>query len=331
MKPEKRLEAIPEYIHARLAKEVKKVEEQTNRKVLNFGLGSPDFRTSKLYLNKLHEFIDMPNSHLYPGYNAIPVFANAIRDWYMKRFSVSIATSEVLPLLGEKDGISHTPLAFLDEGDELLVPNPGYPPFYEPTLLAGAKPVPYDLLEENNFRLDLTLIKNKLTKRSKAIWVNFPSNPTGQIATLEELEQLVAFAKEYNLLLLYDNAYSEITFDNFVAPSIFQVEDAKDVALEFCSFSKTFSFAGFRMGWVVGSKNNLEPLAKVKTQMDSGMPLPFQHLGAYALSNTDKNWHNDMLTSYQQRRDTISKCLLSLGLRFSIPKAALYIDKNSRK
>lgn len=323
MNSSKRLQAIPEYVHARLTKEVKKIEQQTNKKVLNFGQGSPDVRPSVKYIEKFHEFIDQPNSHVYPGYNAIPDFADAIKQWYKSRFNTTIETYEVLPLLGSKDGIAHFPLAFLDEGDEILIPDPGYPSYFDPSLLMGVKPVAYNL--GGDFKLNLDLVKKKLTDRTKAIWINFPSNPTGQVATLEELKQFVKFSKENNILLLYDNAYSEITFDDFAAPSIFQVEGAKDISMEFCSFSKSHSFAGYRMGFVVGNKENIATLAKAKTQIDSGMSLPLQQLGAYSLTNQDTEWNKNMLNSYRTRRDIIAKKLSSLGLRFSIPQAALYI------
>lgn len=325
MKPSKKLQDIPEYIHARLNKEVERIETQTGRKVLNFGQGSPDVRPSRRYLEKFHEFIDMPNSHLYPGYSAIPEFANALQDWYKKRFGVRLETDQLLPLLGEKDGISHFPIAFLNPGNELLVPNPGYPPFYEPTLLSGAVPVPYDLLEKDDFKINLNEIEKKITKKTKAIWVNFPSNPTGQIATLVELKELVEFVKKHNIFLLYDNAYSEITFENFVAPSILGIKGAIDVALEFCSFSKSYSFAGFRMGWVAGNMDAISAMTKAKTQMDTGMSLPLQHLAAFALTNPDLEWNSKMLESYKKRRDIIAEYLPLLGMKFSIPKSALYI------
>ena len=320
-----RLQKIPEYIHSRLTRELKKIEQQTNRKVLNFGQGSPDVRPSKKYLNKLNEFIDQPNSHVYPGYNAIPVFSDAIIAWYKKRFNVVVQPNEILPLLGAKDGIAHFPLAFLDDGDEILIPDPGYPSYFDCAALMGVKPITYHLKEEEHFKLNLDIIEEKLTKKTKAIWVNFPSNPTGQTATLKELEQLVDLAVKHRLLLLYDNAYSEITFDGPKAPSILQVKGARNVSMEFCSFSKTYSFAGFRMGWVIGNSENVEALTKAKSQIDSGMSLHLQQLGAYALSNPDEEWNKSMLESYRTRRDIIAKKLLSLGLRFSIPKAALYI------
>lgn len=320
-----RLNSVPEYIHAFLTNEVRKVEQQTKRKVLNFGPGTPDIKPSAQYIKKFHDFINMQDAHRYPSYNAIPILATALQEWYAKRFSVSIETDELLPLLGAKDGIAHLPLALLNEGDEMLVPNPGYPAFSAPALLIGAKLSPYDLLEENYFKINLSFIKKSITKRTKAIWVNFPSNPTGQTVTIKELEELIKFARKHNIFILYDNSYSEITFGNSKAPSILEIAGAKDIAVEISSFSKTFSFAGFRMGWIVGNKDIIKALAKVKTQMDSGLSLPLQRLGAFALTNFDEAWHQKMLTSYQRRQAIIAAYLPSIGLKFSLPKAALYI------
>ncbi len=321
----KRLNMFPEYIFSRLAKTVAEVENESKRKVLSFGAGTPDVKPSNQYLEKFTEFIREPDAHLYPGYGAIPELSSALIQWYERRFGASLNKEEMLPLLGAKDGISHLPLALLDEGDEVLVPDPGYPAFTGPTLMIGAKPVYYNLIEGNDFKIDLEELKNKLSDKTKFIWVNFPSNPTGQVVTINELEKIVEFAKQHNLLIVYDNAYSEITFDEFKAPSILQIKDAKDVAVEIGSFSKTFSFAGFRMGWVVGNKDIIAALAKVKSQMDSGLSIPLQKLGAFALTNLDAKWQEEMITSYKNRRDVIADHIKTLGLLFSLPKGSLYI------
>ncbi|MEK6840205.1 MAG: aminotransferase class I/II-fold pyridoxal phosphate-dependent enzyme, partial [Nanoarchaeota archaeon] len=215
-----RINTFPEYVFSQLAKTVVEVEQKTQRKVLNFGPGSPDVRPSSLYIDKLIEFIQQSNSHMYPGYGAIPELKNALIDWYEKRFGVMLQVDELLPLLGAKDGVSHLPLALADAGDEILVPNPGYPAYIGPTLMVGAKPVFYDLPQENDVAVLLESLKTKFTNKTKYIWVNFPSNPTGQVATLEELKLIVEFALKHHLFVIYDNAYSEITFDGFVAPSI---------------------------------------------------------------------------------------------------------------
>lgn len=320
-----RIDRFPEYVFSRLAKIAAEVEKETGKKVLNLGPGSPDISPSKIYLDQLSEFIREPGAHLYPGYQAIPEFSQALIDWYKSRFSVDITTGEVMPLLGAKDGISHLPLALLNMGDEVLVPNPGYPAYIAPTLMVGAVPVTYDLLPEDNFRLVIRNLNKKITSKTKCIWINFPSNPTGCVATLEKLREVVTFCRKHNLILLYDNAYSEITYDGIISPSILQVKGAKDIAVEIGSFSKTFSFAGFRMGWIAGNKDVIAALAKIKSQMDSGLSIPLQKLGVFALTHKDEKWHIEMLTSYEKRRNIIANKLEKLGLTFTLPKGSLYI------
>ncbi len=314
-----RLEQFPEYVHARLAKAVAEAERASGRKVLNFGIGSPDVPPSKVYLDKLSKFIREKDTHIYPGYGGTREFKDAIREWYKKRFSVELEQDEVLVLLGAKDGIVHLPFALANEGDEILVPDPGYPGFADTALMVDAVPVPYNV---SRTVLDTA---EKITSKTAFVWVNFPSNPTGAVATLDELKKIVELGKKHDVLIAYDNAYSEITFDGYVAPSILQAPGAKDIAVELGSFSKTFSFAGYRMGWMVGNKEIVAALAKVKSQTDSGMSLPLQRLGAYALTNQDINWHKKMLATYQKRRDIIAGKLRALGLTFDMPKGSLYL------
>ena len=320
-----RLDRFSEYIFARLAKESALVTKKTGRKVLSFGAGTPDIPPSKVYVQKYAEFLAEPTAHLYPGYTAIPELSDALVTWYKQRFAAEITSSEILPLLGGKDGIMHAPLALTDEGDEILTPNPGYPAFTGAALLYGAKPVYYDLTEEDRYEPQIDQLEKLLTKKTRFMWINYPSNPTGACITKIKLEKLITFAKKHNLWIIYDNAYSEITFDGYVAPSILTIPGAKDVAIEIGSFSKTFSFAGYRMGWLVGNEQLIQAITKVKSQIDSGMSLPLQKLGAYALTNTDRQWHDQMLHSYQSRRDMIASYLKKIGLRFELPKGSLYI------
>jgi len=317
----KRLGRFPEYVHARLAKSVAEIERSSGRKVLNLGIGSPDVQPSEKYLAKLSELIREKDAHLYPGYGGTKEFKDAIREWHKKRFGVTLGEDEALVLLGAKDGIAHLPLALANEGDEILVPDPGYPGFADTAIMVGAKPVFYDVMA----RSYLANLEEKITGKTAFVWVNFPSNPTGAVATLDELKEIVALAKKHDTLIVYDNAYSEITFDGFVAPSILQIPDAKDVAVELGSFSKTFSFAGYRMGWMVGNRDVVAALAKVKTQTDSGMSLSLQRLGAFALANQDMEWHKKMIAIYQKRRDIIAEKLRGLGMTFEIPKGSLYL------
>jgi LL-diaminopimelate aminotransferase len=314
--PAKRLEKFPEYVHARLGKAVAEVERESGRTVLNFGVGSPDIPPSETYLKKLDEFFREKKAHLYPGYGGSNELKSAICTWYQKRFNVTLEDSEILVLLGAKDGVAHVPFALADAGTEILVPDPGYPGFSGSALLAGATPVSYGSTEE---------LEGKVTKKTAFIWVNFPSNPTGATATIDDLEKIITIAKKHSVPIVYDNAYSEITFDGFIAPSILEVEGAKEIAVELGSFSKTFSFAGYRMGWLVGNRDIVAALAKVKSQTDSGMTLPLQRLGAYALLNQDMDWHKKMLATYQERRDVVAGKLRTLGLAFEVPKGALYL------
>ena len=325
MRLSKRLDQFPEYIFSRLAKQVAQVERKSGRKVLNFGVGSPDFPPNEIYLNKLKEYIDEPGSYLYPGYGAIPELAEGLKTWYKQRFHVHLEDSELYPLLGSRDGVAHLPLALCDEGDEILVPDPGYPAFSGPALMIGVQPIYYNLLEANHFKIDHKELERKVTQKTKYMWINFPSNPTGQVTSVEELELLVTFAKRHNIWLIYDNAYAEITFDGYLAPSILQIEGAKDVAAEIRSFSKMFSFAGFRMGWIVGNSEIIASLAKVKSQMDSGMSIPLQKLGSYALTHPDADWHTRMIESYKNRRDLIFKYLERIGLQASKSLGSLYL------
>lgn len=325
IKTPKRLDVTSEHIFARLAKSAADVENDCGRKVLNFGAGTPDVQPAKAYIDKLSELYKLPNAHDYPGFQATPDFAAALQSWYKQRFSVTVGNDELLPLLGAKDGITHLPLALFDPGDEVLVPDPGYPSFSDPATLLGAVPVAYDLKAADDFKIDLNTIAQKVTPKTKAIWVNFPSNPTGQVAKLEELTNLVDFARSHEIIVLYDNAYSEICFGDFTAPSILQVEGSKGIAIEVGTFSKSFSFAGFRMGWIVGNPDIIKALRKVKSQMDSGMSLPLQGLGAFALTQTDTDWYNTMIDSYAKRREIIALQLKKLGLKFDLPKGSLYI------
>ncbi len=323
--PAQRINNFPEYIFSRLNKEVARVEKETGRKVLNFGAGSPDVPPSAKYVAKLGEFINDSAAHMYPGYGPLPEFRDALIDWHKKRFAIDLEQDEVYSSVGEKQVIALLPLAFLNEGDEVLIPDPGYQGFAGPALMIGAKAVMYTLDESKDYRIDLEDLRSKVTDKTKFMWVNFPSNPLGQIISIEELTELVAFAKEHNIFIVYDNAYSEITFDGYIAPSILQVPGAKDVAVEINSFSKSFSLAGYRLGWIVGNKDIIATFAKIKSQMDSGIARPLQQLGAYILNNPDEAWQKDMLQNYKARRDIIANYLEKLGLTFTLPKASLYI------
>ncbi|MEK7079502.1 MAG: aminotransferase class I/II-fold pyridoxal phosphate-dependent enzyme [Patescibacteria group bacterium] len=319
----RRILSFPEYPFAKIMKMKREIEREKRKPVLDLTIGTPTFPPSKEYVKKLNEYFLMDDAHLYPGFGAIPELEHALITWYGKRFAVTLEKEEIYPLLGGKDGIAHIPLAILDEGDELLVPNPGYPGFIGSTLMIGAIPVDYSVIGLTSSII--SSIKKKTTAKTKAIWINSPGNPTGLTFSDDELKKLVDFALLRNIILLYDNAYSEITFDNYIAPSILKFAGAKDIAIEIGSLSKTASFAGFRIGWIVGNKKVISAVAKVKSQMDSGLTLPFQKLAAHTLNNFNDTWYKDMLIHYQNNRDILARAFTSLGLDVVKPKGALYL------
>lgn len=321
--PAQRTLLFPEYPFAAIIKMKQEIEIEKGTPVLDLTIGTPTFRPNKKYIQKLNEYFLMKDAHLYPGFGAIPEWEQALITWYNKRFTVILEDGEIYPLLGGKDGIAHIPLAILDEGDEILVPNPGYPGFIGSTLMIGAIPVYYSVIGTTSSII--SSIKKNTTKKTKAIWINSPGNPTGLTYSNDELKELVDFAHLMKIALLYDNAYSEITFDNYIAPSILKFDGAKDVTIEIGSLSKTASFAGFRMGWIAGNKKIISAVAKVKSQMDSGLTLPFQKLAAYVLNNFDDIWYRSMLLHYQNNRNILARAFTSLGLDVVKPKGALYL------
>ncbi|MGH7203219.1 MAG: pyridoxal phosphate-dependent aminotransferase [Candidatus Levyibacteriota bacterium] len=320
-----RLDQFPEYVFSKLDKLIVEVEKTSGKKVLNVGVGSPDIPPSKIYLEKLHSYIMEPTAHKYPGYGPLPEFRVAVIGWYQKRFGVSLNNDEVYQLNGAKDAISLLPLAFLNADDEVLLPDPGYQGYLGPQLLAGAKPLFYTLSDDPDQLIDLNALERLVTPKTKCMWLNFPSNPTGQVITLSELKRIVEFAHAHTIFLIYDNAYSEITFDGYVAPSILQIPDAKEVAVEINSFSKSHYFAGYRIGWIAGNAAIIASLAKLKSHMDSGLSIPLQKVGAYMLTNPDTVWHTNILATYAERRQEVGNFLSHLKLEFSLPKGGLYI------
>jgi len=320
-----RLDQFSNYVFADLNQTAKQIANQTGRPVLNLAIGNPNFAPSSKYINELRRLVKTDDAHHYPGYKAISIFAQSLIAWYQQRFGVQLKDHELLPLIGSKDGLTHLALALLDKEDEVLIPDPGYPAYVGSSLVVGAKPVFYNLTSKNNFQIDLDDIKRKISSKTKLIWLNFPSNPTGQVISKDKLEQLVAIAIKHQVWLAYDNAYSEIVFDNYKPPSILEIPQAKKVSIEFGSLSKTFSLAGYRLGWAVGNEELISALAKIKSQFDSGMSLPFQKLMAFCLNNPDRYWQQQMLENYRQRAQILVKCLTKLELSASVPKASLYI------
>jgi LL-diaminopimelate aminotransferase len=245
--------------------------------------------------------------------------------YYERRFGVQLnPDSEVAPLIGSKEGIANVALAFVDPGQTVLVPDPGYPTYSLGTKLAGGEPVRMPLLEQNAFLPDLEAIPESVARSAKIMWLNYPNNPTAAVASLEFFERVVAFAGRHNLLVCHDNPYCDVVFDGYTAPSILQVPGAMDVALEFNSLSKTYNMAGWRVGMAVGSAVAVEALARTKTNIDSGIFLPIQDAAEVALTG-DQTWLVERNGIYRRRRDLILDTLADLGISANESKASLYI------
>jgi len=314
------------YFFVDFLKKVKEFEQKNKVKVIDLTVGSPTYPPSKKYLEKFKDLIFEEKNYLYPGYQGDKKLKGALSFWYQKRFNVFLEEDCFLPVLGGKDAISHLPLLVLDKDDKILVPNPGYPGFFGTIPFFYGKVIFYPLFEKDNFLIDFSCLEKLVDKKTKAIFVNYPANPTGATAPKDFLEKLVDFCLENELFIFYDNAYSEIYFDLFQKPpSIFEVKDARKIALEIGSFSKTFSFAGLRIGWVVASKEVIGSFLKIKSQFDSGVPLIFQKLAAYALEDFDEEWYKKMIIFYQNQRDYLASFFKKIGLRVKIPSAGLYL------
>ena len=324
MKLAKRVQDLPPYLFVGISKAIAKKKEQ-GIDVISFGIGDPDIPTPKKVLDRLKKASDIPAHHRYPESEGLPEFRKAVADFYKNRFGVDLDfNNEIINLIGAKEGIAHTPLCFIDPGDKALVPNPAYPVYEIGTMFAGGETVYVDLLEENNFLIDFTSIDTKLAKEAKMLWINYPNNPTGAIAHLDFFKEAVEFCKEFDIALMHDACYTEVTYDDYVAPSLLQVPEAKDISIEFHSLSKTANMTGWRVGTAVGNPDMINALMRVKSNIDSGLSQAIQEMGIEALS-LSKDWLNANNETYKKRRDKVVATLKEIGLDANAPKATLYI------
>jgi LL-diaminopimelate aminotransferase len=298
----KRLEQVQEYYFSQKLREVGKLISE-EKPIINMGIGSPDLKPHHKVIEAIQNAMNDSKAHQYQSYQGLPELRKGFADFYKNNFNVDLDfTSEILPLMGSKEGIMHISLAFLNEGDEVLIPNPGYPTYVSVTNLVGAKLVLYDLNAENNWEPDFEALEKQDLSKVKIMWTNYPNMPTGASGSLNLFEKLVAFAKKHQILLINDNPYSFVLNDNPI--SILQVEGAKDIALELNSLSKTFNMSGWRVGTVVGNSAFIEAILKVKSNMDSGMFYGIQK-GAIAALQLDKNWFEQQNAIYNRRRDLV--------------------------
>ncbi|MGN6616163.1 MAG: pyridoxal phosphate-dependent aminotransferase [Ilyomonas sp.] len=318
----KRLEGIGEYYFSQKLREIDELNKQ-GKNIINLGIGSPDLPPHPDVIKVLQEESAKPNVHAYQNYKGAPALRNAFAEWYKKWYHVDLnPDTEVLPLIGSKEGIMHIGMTYLNNGDEVLVPNPGYPTYRSAVKLAGGVCVDYELKEENNYYPDFTELEKRDLSKTKLMWVNYPQMPTGQLPTKELFEQLVAFAKKHNILLCHDNPYSFILNDEPF--SLLSVEGAKDVALELNSLSKSQNMAGWRVGVLAASKQRIDEVLRFKSNMDSGMFLPVQMAAAKALS-LDKDWYESVNKVYRERREKVYQLLDVLGCSYSKDQAGMFM------
>lgn len=323
----KRLEGIGEYYFSKKLREIEALNKQ-GKQIISLGIGSPDMPPHPEVIKTLQDESAKSNVHGYQSYKGVPVLRQAMAAWYNTWYDVKLdPDTEVLPLIGSKEGIMHICMAYINEGDEVYVPDPGYPTYSSAARLAGGKIVKYRLEEKNNWLPDLEQLEKQMAASDspqpfRLLFVNYPHMPTGQLPTTSFFESLVAFAKKNKVLLVHDNPYSFILNDHPL--SILNAKDAKEVAVELNSLSKSQNMAGWRVGMLCGAKERIDEILRFKSNMDSGMFLPVQLAAAKALS-LGKDWYHQLNTLYRSRREKAQTLLQTLGCSFSTHQAGMFI------
>ncbi len=324
IKPAQRLSLLPPYLFAELDRLKREVAE-TGRDVISLGIGDPDLPTPAPIVERLRATAGDPVNHRYPDYQGLDSFRAAATRWYQRRFGVTLDPArEACALIGSKEGIANFPTAVVDPGDIVLIPDPGYPVYYSGCVFNGGEPYFMQLRKENAFLPDFAAIPREIASRAKLMWLNYPNNPTAATAERSFLQDAVNFCARNNIILGHDFAYSEIAYDGYRAPSILEVDGARECAIEFHSLSKTSSMTGWRVGFAVGNAELVGALGKVKTNMDSGVFQPVQEAAITALELSDQTLER-YCPIYQERRDLMVSALHSLGLKCERPRATFYI------
>ena len=324
MKLAKRVEELPPYLFAQISKVIA-AKKARGIDVVTFGIGDPDLPTPPHVLAALHRAADDPANHRYPESEGLPELRGAIARWYERRFEVAFDPArEALALIGSKEGIAHMALTLIDPGDVALVTDPGYPVYEIGTMFAGGVAVKLPLRRESGWLPDLDAIPEDLAARARVLWLNYPNNPTAAVADLAFFEKVVAWAKEYDVSICHDNPYCDVAFDGYRPLSIFQAPGARDVAIEFNSFSKIYNMTGWRIGMAVGAAELVDALMRVKSNIDSGIPQAIQEMAIEAVDGP-QDVIADHNAIYQRRRDRIVETLRAIGLEVDPPRASLYV------
>lgn len=320
----KKLESLPPYLFAQIDA-AKRRARQEGRNIIDLGVGDPDIPTPNFIIEKLYEAAKDPRNHRYALDQGMAELRAEIASWYKRRFNVDLnPESEILPLIGSKEGIAHIPIAFLNKSDVVLTPDPGYPPYRNATILADGKPYAMPLRQSNGFLPDLDAVPEAVAEKARLMFLNYPNNPTAATADAGFYGKVIEFANRYNIVICHDNAYSEISFDDYKPMSFLQMPGAKDVGVEFHSLSKTFNMTGWRVGWVCGNEKVVSALAKVKSNIDSGIFQAIQIAGIAALKNGDSIIEENNKV-YDGRRQVFVSGLKEIGWKVDAPKATFYV------
>ena len=322
MKVANRLNTVQEYYFSKKLREVRALASE-GKPIINMGIGSPDLQPPNEVIEAIKKAVDIEGAHKYQSYQGLPEFREAVADFYKANYEVEVSLNdEILPLMGSKEGILHISMAFLNKGDQVLIPNPGYPTYTSVTNLVEATPVFYELTSENNWEPDFEQLAQEDLTNIKMMWVNYPHMPTGAKATEALFEKLIAFGKKHQILIINDNPYSFVLNNN--PQSILKLRGAKETALELNSLSKSFNMAGWRVGMMLGASSFLKEVLKVKTQMDSGMFYGIQQ-GAIAALNVSSTWFTAMNTVYEKRRKLVWKIADALGCSYNKDTTGMFV------
>ena len=325
LKTATRLTLLPPYLFAELDR-LKKEVQAKGVDVISLGIGDPDLPTPQHIVDSLKQAAVESKNHRYPDYEGLETFRRAAAEWYARRFGPEFDPGrEVCALIGSKEGIANFSTAVVDPGDIVLIPDPGYPVYYSGCVFNGGEPYFLVLKKENGFLPDLDAIPEEVARRAKLLWLNYPNNPTGATVDRSFFEKAVKFCLRNNVILAHDNAYSEIAYDGYRAPSVFEVERARECAVEFHSLSKTFSMTGWRVGFVLGNAQLVGALGKVKTNFDSGVFQSVQEAAITALEGGDGDKLAEYCAIYKERRDLVVGALRAIGLVCAPPRATFYV------
>ena len=320
----KGISSLPPYLFAEIDAR-KRETEKKGVDIIDFGIGDPDLPTPPHIVEAVCNAAKDPSNHRYPSYEGMLSFREAVATWYKQRKHIKLdAEDEVLTLIGSKEGIAHSAFAFLNPGDIALVPDPAYPVYNNATIMANSTPYSVPLTEEHGFKPDLERIDKGIARKAKIMFLNYPNNPTAATAEKSFFKEVVDFAHDYEIIILHDNPYSELTFDGYEAPSFLAVKGAKEICVEFGSLSKTYNMTGWRIGFVVGNSEIIKGLKLVKTNVDSGAFQAVQMAGIAALTGP-QDCINQNVEIYKRRRDLLADGLRSSGIELEKPKATFYL------